>query len=94
MAVFGEEALARLADAPVDVVITDLALRSGMNGWEVAARVRDRWPRTSVALTTGWGGQIEQDVARERGIDVVIAKPYSADDLLRAVAETALVLAG
>jgi len=81
----GEEALARLAGERFDVVVTDLGLGVGMNGWEVAARVKERWPTTGVVLATGWGGGIDPADARRRGVEAVVSKPYRAHHLHEAL---------
>lgn len=52
----GEQALERLAADPFDVVISDVGMGPGMNGWELAAEVRRRWPHMRLVLATGWGG--------------------------------------
>jgi CheY-like chemotaxis protein len=81
-----EEALERLADEPVDLVLSDLGLGSGMNGWELAEVIREGWPAVRVVLATGWGSGIDPEAARARGVEAVLAKPYQQADLLRAVA--------
>lgn len=80
-----EEALARLAEQPFDVVLSDLGLGDGPNGWDLAACVRERWPGTRVVLATGWGAAIDPAEAHARGIDAVLSKPYHPDDLLGVV---------
>lgn len=95
VAASGEEALrlmharakASVGDAtPFDVVVSDLGLGDGMNGWDLAAAVQASWPRTRFVLATGWGASISPEEALTRGAAAVIAKPYRAADLLRAVA--------
>jgi CheY-like chemotaxis protein/anti-sigma regulatory factor (Ser/Thr protein kinase) len=77
----GDEAIARLHDECFDLVISDLGLGSGKNGWDVAAEVRKNWPATRFVLVTGWGAGIDPKEARDRGVDEVIAKPYRIADL-------------
>ncbi|HEY3059001.1 MAG TPA: ATP-binding protein [Chloroflexota bacterium] len=77
----GEEALERLAQSPFDVVLSDVGMGEGMNGWELAARVREMWPDTRVVLATGWGAAIDPEDARAKGITAVLAKPYSCEEL-------------
>jgi signal transduction histidine kinase len=77
----GEAALALLEAERYDLVVSDLSLGAGMNGWEVAARIRERWPNTRVALATGWGASIDRAQARARGVETVLAKPYRVADL-------------
>jgi signal transduction histidine kinase/ActR/RegA family two-component response regulator len=80
-----EQALEHLGSQLVDVVLSDLGLGEGMNGWELADHVRRRWPGTRMLLATGWGAAIDPEEARSRGIDVVLAKPYRAAELRTAV---------
>jgi nitrogen-specific signal transduction histidine kinase len=82
----GEEGLSRLETEAFDLVISDLGLGSGLNGWDVAERVHERWPHVPVVLATGWGAAIDPDEAARRGVTAVIAKPYTADRLRDLVA--------
>jgi CheY-like chemotaxis protein len=59
---------------------------AGMNGWELAAVVRQRWPALRFVLATGWGAAIDPAEARRRGVEAVIAKPYRLADLQKAIA--------
>jgi len=87
----GEEALAMLADQTFDVVVSDLGMGAGMNGWELAEAVKGRWPRMRFLLATGWGAAIEPAEAQAKGVEAVLAKPYRRVDLLAAIEGTALV---
>jgi PAS domain S-box-containing protein len=77
----GEEAIARLAEQSFDLVISDLGLGAGMNGWDVAEAVRIGHRATRFVLVTGWGAGIDPNEARARGVAEVIAKPYRIADL-------------
>jgi CheY-like chemotaxis protein len=81
MTTSGEEALARLAQEPFDIVISDLSMGDGMNGWELAQHVRDRSPWLRFALVTGWGAGLDPAKARELNIEAIIAKPYRVSAL-------------
>jgi CheY-like chemotaxis protein len=52
-----------------------------MNGWELAERVHLAWPRVRFVLATGWGAAIDVDEARAKGVEAVLAKPYSSAEL-------------
>ena len=52
-----------------------------MNGLELAAAVRDRWPGTRFILVTGWGGSIDPADVAPLGVEAVISKPYRAPEL-------------
>lgn len=88
MASSAEAALERLAQERFDLVISDVGLGDGMNGWELADQVRARYPDLPFYLATGWGAQIDPAEARRRGVRAVLAKPYRLADLERLVQET------
>jgi CheY-like chemotaxis protein len=88
MAGSGEEALEKLAEQPFDVVVSDMGMGAGMNGWDLADAVRDRWPGVRFLLATGWGAAINPGEARTRGVQAVLSKPYQLVDLSRALAKT------
>jgi CheY-like chemotaxis protein len=81
----GEEALAKLAEQAFDVVVSDMGMGAGMNGWELAETVRRRWPKVRFLLATGWGAAVDPNEARTRGVETVLSKPYRPIDLLRAL---------
>jgi CheY-like chemotaxis protein/anti-sigma regulatory factor (Ser/Thr protein kinase) len=85
----GEEAVDLLAAESFDLVISDLGMGAGMTGWELAARVRERWPAVRFVLATGWGASIDPADAQARGVAAVLAKPYHPDDLQRIVTAAA-----
>ena len=74
--------LERLREGVFDVVLSDVGMGAGMNGWELAAHVQRQWPHLGFVLATGWGAQIELADARRKGVDAVLAKPYRPDELL------------
>jgi CheY-like chemotaxis protein len=84
----GEEALEKLAEQTFDVVVSDVGMGTGMNGWELAQEVRGRWPGLRFLLATGWGASLDPGEARARGVEAVLSKPYQLADLLQALART------
>jgi diguanylate cyclase (GGDEF)-like protein/PAS domain S-box-containing protein len=86
VAASGEEALEKLAGQAFDVVVSDVGMGSGMNGWELADAVKRRWPNVRFLLATGWGAAIDPGEARARGVEAVLSKPYHPVDLLQALA--------
>ena len=83
----GEQALGLFDPAGHDVVITDLGM-PGINGWELAGRVKQRSPSTAVFILTGWGESVMTDESSQF-VDRVIAKPVSVDSLLAQLSELA-----
>jgi len=84
----GEEALTKLAAQTFDVVVSDMGMGAGMNGWELADAVKNRWPNVRFLLATGWGAALDPGEARSRGVEAVLSKPYHPSDLLRALEGT------
>ncbi|MCW2242994.1 response regulator [Azospirillum canadense] len=88
----GEDALARLFEAPVDVVLLDMRL-PGMDGVEVARRIRalsdpDRALTPIIAVTAN---SSPEDCAQylDAGVDEVVSKPVDPDVLHDALARHA-----
>ena len=81
------EALQILETTPCDLVISDVGMGPGPNGWELGETVRRRFPATRFYLATGWGDQIDPAQAKLRGVHGIIAKPYRIADLQRVVVD-------
>ncbi|WP_169747412.1 hybrid sensor histidine kinase/response regulator [Belnapia moabensis] len=78
-----EAALHLLERAPVPaMLVSDIAL-PGMDGRELARRLRGRWPGLPVVLTSGYPG-LREELAAE-GFQL-LAKPYTPAELMAALA--------
>jgi PAS domain S-box-containing protein len=77
-----DEALARLAEGKVDLVLTDIVM-PGTSGIELARRVNAERPGLPVLLATGYSDELVKGAAAEFQ---VIAKPYGPVELAEAVA--------
>jgi signal transduction histidine kinase/ActR/RegA family two-component response regulator len=80
----GPAAIEVLRRETFDVVFTDLGMPE-VNGWDLASVVKSRRPGCAVVLVSGWGFQLEEDAAQSRGVDRVMAKPFSFQDVERAL---------
>ena len=67
---------------PFDVVVTDYAM-PGMNGFELAQRIKASNPRLPIVLATGYA-ELPADRSIEFGH---LSKPYTAKDLEAALAQ-------
>jgi CheY-like chemotaxis protein len=79
-----EEALELCQVQSFDVLLTDLGLGSGMDGWELVGHIQRDWPRMQVVLASGRLG-IDVADAHSRGVAALLGKPYQADELRRVV---------
>ena len=74
----GPEAIAKAMEFRPDVMLVDIGM-PGMEGYEVARRIREKPDLQSVLLVaqTGWGGDIERQRSREAGFDDHLVKPLT-----------------
>ncbi len=68
-----------------DAVLVDRAM-PGMSGDEVAAAVKQHKPGTPVILLTGFGDLMKEEGECPPGVDIIVSKPASIEDLRRAIA--------
>jgi DNA-binding NtrC family response regulator len=77
----GAEALARLADDDVDLLVSDMVM-GAMSGIELLRQTKARWPDLPVIVVTGFGS-IETAVdAMKLGAADYLTKPANNDELL------------
>jgi len=77
---------ARTQGRPFDLVITDLGM-PGVNGRQVAERVKGQSPQTAVIMLTGWGTMLEEKGESANQVDAVLSKPPRVNELLETVAK-------
>jgi len=74
----GEEALNKLRAENYDVVFTDIKM-PGMNGLEVAERVKASQPWLPVVIITGYGTDANEARAKAAGVSGFLRKPLSPE---------------
>ncbi len=80
----GIEGLNLFLRNPFDLVITEFQI-PGMDGWSLAASIKERYPNTPVVMLTG---QVKDEVMEKiRGscVDSVMFKPSRLEEILKAV---------
>lgn len=84
----GEEALRKLSEEAYDVVYTDIRM-PGMDGLEVAERVKAQQPWTPVVIITGYGSAAAEARAEAAGVTSFLHKPLTPE-MIEGSAQTAL----
>jgi len=72
------EALERLRKDEYDLVYTDIKM-PGMNGLELAEKVKERRPWTPVVIVTGYGTESDERRAMQAGVSAFLHKPLSPE---------------
>ena len=78
----GEEAAGAIGVVFYEIVLSDLGL-PGMDGWSVAALVKQRSPSTKVGLVSGWEVPPAPAELQARGVDFLLPKPFDLDQIER-----------
>lgn len=77
----GEQALALCKRQIADVLVTDIRLPGGVDGWQIAERCRELDPQLQVIYATGFS-PVE---ARPVPGSLTLHKPYQPDRIVEAV---------
>jgi CheY-like chemotaxis protein len=78
----GTEALNLLLKSSFALVVTDLEM-PGMDGWNLASRIKDRFPDIPVVLMTGHAKEAVMKRMKRSSVDYVIFKPFRLEDILK-----------
>jgi PAS domain S-box-containing protein len=76
------EGIMILESERVDLLMTDIVMPGGMDGFELAQVALARWPSIKVLLTSGFPGNKFSENLRSSGLQVLI-KPYRREALAR-----------
>jgi CheY-like chemotaxis protein len=92
----GPAALDEAQQAQPDVVLLDIGLPGGMDGYEVAQRLQgQKAPKKPLLIAvTGFGGEADRRRSAEVGIDLHLVKPADMEALLRLLSRFQRVLDG
>ncbi len=84
-------ALERIDEKAFDIVVTDIRMDE-IDGIEVLERVKKKSPRTKVIMITGYAMMSLAREAMEKGAYDFIAKPFTPEELRKAIAKAAEAL--
>ncbi len=80
------EALNDFKENNYDIVITDLGM-PGMNGQEMAEKIKSINNSTQVILISGWALNIDENKYPGKTIDFIIKKPFSIEKVVYTISE-------
>ncbi|HLJ20243.1 MAG TPA: PAS domain S-box protein [Stellaceae bacterium] len=83
-----QEVEARLADRPVDLLLSDIVMPGGVSGFELARTAIARWPALKVLLSSGFPEAKMQGNGETIAGVRLLSKPYRREDLARALRES------
>jgi CheY-like chemotaxis protein len=86
----GSEALDLLDRRPFDVLLTDIRLPGGIDGWTIATQARQRFPGIAIVYMSGYA----PEPARAVPLGVLLQKPFAIDALVTALREALQSRAG
>lgn len=69
-----------------DVIFSDLGMPE-ISGWELSKKIKNIDPQAVVALVTGWKAQIEEKDIKSKGVDFLVSKPFTLEELLYTIRE-------
>lgn len=84
MAKNGPEGLQMLEEDTFDLVLTDLKMPN-MDGIEVLAKIKEKWPATDVVIVTGYQTVETAVKAIKLGAFDYIEKPFTPDTLIATI---------
>ena len=79
----GAAALEALASAVPDIAVIDFAM-PGMNGAELAQRIREQWPALPILFASGFADTDAIEAATGSEV-TILRKPFRVDELLQAI---------
>jgi two-component system, sensor histidine kinase len=82
----GSAALRAVEGYRPEVILLDIGM-PGMNGFEVAQRLRElrRVPRLRIVAVTGWGKPEDRERSRAAGFDMHLMKPVELSEIQQAL---------
>lgn len=90
----GELALEYLQKNPVDLVVLDMLMEPGMNGYQTYKEILKLYPDQKAIIASGFSESDDVKAAIHSGVSVYIKKPYSMKQLGQAVKQSLLNIRG
>ena len=82
----GEKGIEEFKAHPFDLVLTDLGMPK-ISGCEVGKVIKDLNPNVPTVMITGWGVEVDRQKMQASGIDRIISKPFTFEEVSQIVSE-------
>lgn len=83
----GEKAIEYVRHEPVDLLLLDMVMDPGINGYETYRRILQIQPEQRAVVASGYFNPDDRDKIRALGVSQYLTKPFSVTSLARAVQE-------
>lgn len=84
----GEEAVAYIQENPTDLVILDMLMKPGINGYETYRQMLQIQPQQKAIIISGYSNNVDIEQTLSLGAACFLQKPYDLTDIATAVFET------
>jgi CheY-like chemotaxis protein len=84
----GVEAVEKLKSAPIDVILTDLSMPR-LNGLGLVESAQNYNAQIPIIMLTGFAAMLLPDGQTPKGVDLLLTKPVTRDNLAAAIAQVA-----
>jgi CheY-like chemotaxis protein len=83
----GEEAIEYIKGHPVDLILLDMVMSPGINGYQTLKEIRDINPEQKTVITSGELNHPDRIKTEELGVSRYLAKPVSLSLLAKSIQE-------
>jgi two-component system cell cycle sensor histidine kinase/response regulator CckA len=83
----GQEAIEYVKEQPVDLIVLDMIMAKGMNGYETYEEIIKIHPRQKAIIASGFAETEDVKAAQKLGAGKYIKKPYTIEKIGLAVKE-------
>ncbi len=83
----GEEAVLYIQENPVDLVILDMLMEPGINGYETYRQMRQFQPLQKAIVISGYSDNLDVEKTLSLGASFFLSKPYDLPDIATAVSK-------
>lgn len=77
----GERAVDYVNKHPVDLLLVDMLMGSGMNGYQTYKAITALYPNQKAIITSGFAESSDVKAALQLGLSIFVKKPYSIEQL-------------